>query len=173
MNYLAHLPNPFGLAGPPSWFLIDLAAYDPALVLFPSQEEPVYRLGRRIPHGRDIWSKVRSVTTGRNDDGSPTRHRPDAQTMALHRLAPVTSILPSPLVHWGPTILADLAARDIQRAGGAADFADRLDAQEEREEELDRRRMLGDLDALSREAYSGIVWKTGRRVRVGDALVSP
>jgi hypothetical protein len=72
--------------------------------------------------------------------------------MARHRLAPVTSILPSPLVHWGPTILHDLAARDIQRAGGAEQFADKLDAQEQAVEDQERQTMQSDLDALSRES---------------------
>jgi hypothetical protein len=164
VNYLATTANPFGLAGPPAWFLVDLAIFDPDLVLFPSQQEAVYRLGRKVTHAGDVWRLVGSLEGKNLPDGTPTTPRPDAQIMARHHLMPVTSILPSPLTHWGPTILQDLAAMDIRRFGGGDAYTDALEAREQTEEDRSRVAMQGDLDALSRDAYSDIVWKTGRRI---------
>lgn len=157
MNYLDDTLNPFGLAGPPSWFLHDLSVFDPDLILFPSQEEPVYRLGRKVTHSADIWHLVTSIHNGR---------RPDARTMARHGLVPVTSILPSPLVHWGPTILRDLAKMDVQRFGGADKFVDAIEQREADEAARVRKQEDGDLDALAHQAYSDVVWQAGRRVAV-------
>lgn len=155
MNYLTDVPNPFGLAGPPAFFLHDLAIFDADLVLFPSQEEAIYRLGRKVTHAPDIWRLVASVQNGR---------KPDARTMARHGLVPVTSILPSPLTHWGPTILQDLAQMDVQRFGGADKFVDAIEDREEAEAAHTRATEQADLDALAHEAYSDVVWQAGRRV---------
>ena len=166
MNYLAATPNPFGLAGPPAWFLVDLAVFDADLVLFPSQEEAVYRLGRKVTHAGDIWRLVRSLDGKNLDDGTATKPRPDAQVMARHHLVPVTSLLPSPLTRWGPTILQDLAAMDVRRFGGADRFVDAIEEREADAEARARRTTHDDLDALSHQAYSDLAWLTGRRVAV-------
>jgi hypothetical protein len=163
-NYLDDTPNPYGLAAPPPHFLTDMETFDKELVLFPSQEEAVYRLGRKVKNAGDIWRLVRSLTHQTGEDGQSTKARPDSKTMAQHGLVPVTSILPSPLTHWGPTILQDLASVDVQRAGGADKFTDALEAREAEAEGRSDRTIRDDLDALARQAYSDIVWKTGRRV---------
>jgi hypothetical protein len=164
MNYLAHVPNPFGLAAPPAWFLKDMATFDADLVLFPSQQEAVYRLGRKVRHSPDIWRLVKSLTARTMDDGTTSKPKPDSQTMALYNLIPVTSILPSPLTHWGPSVLQDLAAMDVRRFGGADKFVDAIEDKERSDEERQRANTLSDLDALSHQAYSDIVWKSGQRV---------
>lgn len=165
-NYLDDTPNPFGLSAPPPHFLSDMETFDKELVLFPSQEEAVYRLGRKVKNAGDIWRLVRSLTHRTKEDGQSTKARPDSKTMAQHGLVPVTSILPSPLTHWGPTILQDLARADVQRAGGGDRFVDALEDGERREEEHSQRTIQDDLDALARQAYSDIVWKKGSRVGI-------
>jgi len=171
MNYIETL-NPYGLAKPPVHFLHDLFVFDPELVMFPSQEEAVYRLGRKVKHSPDIWRLVKSLTHGVTADGRSTPGRPDSRTMAQHSLVPVTSILPSPLTHWGPTILQDLAKMDTHRAGGADAFTDTLEAREASEEERSATVQRQQLDALAREAYSDIVWKSGRRVSMTPTPVA-
>jgi len=118
-NYIP-LPSPSNLTPPPAWFLEDMRAYDPELVIFPSQEDGVYRLCRRTRGPLPALTFMQS---------------PDAAICRQHRLAPVKAILPPPFVHWGPVILADLAQFDIQRHGGgnaAADTLDGFDAERDR-----------------------------------------
>lgn len=171
MNYLDYVPNPYGLAGPPAWFLADLSTFDPDLVLFPSQEQAVYRLGRKVKHSPDIWRLVKSLNQRTDTNGQSMHQRPDAKTMAQHGLVPVTSILPSPLVQWGPVILKDLAAMDIHRFGGAEKFCDELETRESADEDRLNASIDSDLDALAHQAYSDLVWKSGRRV--GLAIHGP
>jgi hypothetical protein len=170
VNFLAYVPNPFGLAAPPAWFLADLTRFDPDLVIFPSQQEAVYRLGRKVKHAPDIWRSVKSLSSTTADDGTPLHARPDSKVMAQHGLVPVTSILPSGLTHWGPEILRDLAHRDIQRYGGGDAFVDALEANEDAEAARQNQAIAGDLAALSHQAYSDIAWKSGRRVAVRGSL---
>lgn len=120
MNNYLEGANPFNLVGPPTWFLRQLEAMDPALVIFPSCEEGVYRVARRVTHTPGV---LRALS-----------YRPDTKVFVQHRLEPVTSLLP--FARWGPVILQDLAERDIWRVGGADKAADILDA---RDEEADRR----------------------------------
>ena len=117
LNYLLE-ENPFGLTPPPTWFLKDLWAFDPCLAIFPSKEEAVYRLARRVEHGSPILTLV----------ADPAKRRPDTTMFWKHRLVPVTSIMPPPFVQWGAPLLKDLAVRDIRRQGGYRKAADRLDA---------------------------------------------
>lgn len=150
MTNWIELPNRFSLARVPDWFLTELAAYDSQLVLFFSQEEGVYRLARR--HQGQTPFAFAFV-----------KHRPDTQVYVHHRLIPVTSILPSPYVQWGPVVLRDLAERDTWRFGGGAAAADVYEQHEARGEAAERRAMLADLDGLSREAYRSYKTATGQR----------
>jgi hypothetical protein len=168
-NYLDGVANPFGLAGPPAHFLADLAIFDADLVIFPSSEEAVYRVGRKVTHAGDIWRLVASLTGKTDENGQHYKPRPDSKVMAQHRLVPVTSLVPSPFIQWGPAILQDLAAMDIQRFGGADRFADAIEEREQLAEDHERRTMIDDIDALARDAYSQIAWKTGRRVGLTTA----
>jgi hypothetical protein len=113
MNFIVE-ENPFGLASPPNWFLEEMWKFDPCLVIFPSKEEALYRLARRVEHGSPLLTIAKK--------------RPDTKVFWAHKLIPVTSILPAPYVHWSPMLLADLAARDIRRQGGYKKAADALDA---------------------------------------------
>lgn len=163
-NYLDDVANPFGLAGPPAHFLVDLFEFDADLVIFPSAEEAVYRVGRRVRNAGDIWRLVASLTGKPDENGQTARVRPDSKTMAAHRLVPVTSLVPSPFIHWGPTILQDFAQMDIRRFGGADRFTDMIEEREAADEARQRQTIIDDVDALARDAYSQIAWRTGRRV---------
>jgi hypothetical protein len=119
LNYMVE-ENPYGLASPPTWFLEEMWKFDPCLVIFPSKEQAVYRLARRVEHGAPLLSIMKG--------------RPDTKMFWKHRLVPVTSILPSPFVHWSHVLLKDLAERDIRRQGGYRKVADAWDrADDDRE----------------------------------------
>jgi hypothetical protein len=117
-NYLA-TANPYGLARPPVFFLRALHTQDPELVLFPSAEEPTYRLCRRVKHGPPPAMQMAL---------RPSKH-PDMRVMVRNRLIGVTGILPRP--SWGPALLADLARMDLWRMGGADKACDALERLEE------------------------------------------
>jgi hypothetical protein len=145
-------PNPFNLAAPPVSFLQALVAYDPDLVLFASQEEPVYRLARRV-HGR--------VPTAYQF----LRHRPDTAVFAAHRLVPVASIRHE--VQWSPLILLELAERDVHRVGGALAAARQLEAHEARVEARQRQATADDAAELAGFAYESVKWRTGQTIDLG------
>lgn len=150
-NYI-ETTNPFGLAKPPDWFLRDLAAQDPELVIFPSMVQPFYRVARRTKRSPGIVA----IQTVMADKAADTR------LLVAEKLVPVTDIYPKP--HWGPLILAELRARDIWAAGGADKACDRLEAQEAaREASLDRS-MQDELDRRNTSAYFGLQSRQGERV---------
>lgn len=130
MPYLSSTPNPFNLVGPPAWFLAQMAALDSALTIFPSQEQGVYRVARKVPHGHIARFSMQFI-----------QKRPDTKTYIDHGLAPVTSLLP--FVQWGPVVLSDLAEMDMKRFGGADKVADEL---ERREAETERKSVLDTAD---------------------------
>lgn len=167
-NYLSGYPNPYALTGPPSWFLDDLWTFDRDLVIFPSQEEPVYRVGRRVTHGPNPWRLISTVTAPDAQTRSPLfQRRPDTAVMAHYRLVPVTSLLPSPYVQWGPVILQDLAACDLHRRGGADRVCDDLEAAEDAAARKDRRDTEEDIGVMARAAYRGHKWATGQTIDLG------
>lgn len=150
-NYI-ETRNPFGLAKPPDWFLRDLAAQDPELVIYPSMVQPFYRVARRAKRTPGITA----LNTVMGDKAA------DTKVLIEHKLLPVTDIYPNP--HWGPLILNELRARDIWAAGGADKAADRLESQErDREARLDRQ-MQDELDRRSTSAYFGLQQRLGERV---------
>lgn len=153
-NYLEGA-NPFNLVGPPDWFLDQLAAYDDQLVIFASQQEGVYRIARKH-QGRSP-----RIFTFLQD-------KPDTKVYVAHNLVPVTSVLPPPLVQWGPTIINDLAEKDIQRVGGWQAAARIL---EDREDTNDRRlnaNIRDDADHLARFAWKALKWRTGQTIDLGS-----
>lgn len=157
--YLTSVPNPFNLLGPPAWFLAEMRAADADLVIFPSQEQAVYRIARKAPHG------ARSAFAY-----SFLQKRPDTRTYATHGLVPVTSLLP--FVQWGPVVLSDLAEMDVRRAGGGAAAADLL---ERREREADQQLDAAIADRAAQEAaaaYRGAKWTGGDTLDLGASRVS-
>ncbi len=155
VNYLAE-ENPFGLAGPPPSFLMDLWRYDPCLVIFPSKEEPLYRLARRTEHGPTLALSLKML-----------QRRPDTNMFVRHRLQPVTSILPPPFVHWGPVLLKDLAERDTRRIGGARKAADALDAQDDDFEIRWRAHAQDEAAMRARASWRQQKWTRGETVDLG------
>lgn len=156
-NWLHEAPNPFNLSAPPAWFRLQMAAQDAALVIFPSQEEGVYRVARRAPH----------ATVARFSLGF-VRKRPDTKTYIDNGLVPVTSLLP--FTQWGPVVLSDLAEMDIQRFGGAekvADELDRRDAEYQKEVDAEIRNVA---DQAAGAAYRGAKWTNGDTIDIGGSV---
>jgi hypothetical protein len=113
-NYLGR-ENPWGLVPPPDWFLDQLTAFDPDLVILPGKAQAVYRLARRVRRSLGL----QTVTTGLDSETA---------RMIRERVVPVTAILP--WTNWGPQIFQALRAGDTWRAGGADRWTDTLEAQE-------------------------------------------
>lgn len=154
VNYLPWVPNPFNLSAPPDFFLDMLSTYDDRLVLFPSAEEPVYRVARR-------WF-------GTTPEGFiAVQHRPDTLTYRTHRLVPVKSLLPSSMTHWGPVVINDLAESDIQRLGGAEAVCKLLEEREARAATKLDATIRDDVDELARFAWKAIKWRSGETVDLG------
>lgn len=147
-NYLP-LSSPSNLTPPPAWFLTDMRAFDPELVLFPSQEDSVYRLCRR----------TRGPLPALN-----FMHSPDARICRAHKLAPVKAILPPPFVHWGPVILADLAQYDLQRHGGGKGAADILDRREADAEAKIDANITDQAGVMAGHAYRELKFNLGQTV---------
>ena len=153
LNWLGHEENPYGLAGPPAWFLQEMWTFDPCLVIFPSREEPIYRLARRVEHGSPLFTFLKS--------------RPDTKVFVRHRLVPVTSILPPPLVQWGPVLLRDLAERDVRRAGGYRKAADLLDRQDDDRDARWRAENDDGASVRARASWREQKWSHGEALDLG------
>lgn len=149
--------NPFGLATPPTWFLEEMWKFDPCLVIFPSKEEALYRLARRVEHGSPL------LTIAKN--------RPDTRVFWKHKLVPVTSILPAPYVHWSPVLLKDLAERDIRRQGGYKRAADRLDAIDDATESKWHADVEDGATIRARASWREQKWTRGETVDLGARKV--
>jgi hypothetical protein len=156
MNFIVE-ENPFGLAAPPTWFLEEMWKFDPCLVIFPSKEEALYRLARRVEHGQAILTLV----------ADPAKRRPDTTMFWKHRLVPVTSILPSPFVHWSPILLKDLAERDIRRQGGYKKVADRLDAEDEEKRSISAASIEDGAMIRARASWREQKWTRGESLDLG------
>jgi len=158
-NYVG-APNPFQLAGPPAWWLRELAIFDADLVVVPSQQQPVYRLARRVRRAKGLLeSAVPQVK-----DFQPL---PDTLQMHALRVVPVTTIMPGAV--WGNHLFATLAARDTWRVGGGAKTADLLDeadrvARQRRKAETHD--TAGEVAARMHEAYS---YRSGSRTSLAHS----
>lgn len=152
-NYLP-LANRFNLATPPDSFLDDLAAYDPDLRIFPSQQEGVFRVGRVVPgHLPPVFHFMQD--------------KPDTKVYVAHRLVPVTSIVPTPFVQWGPVIIADLAERDIQAVGGWEAASRLIEDREDNIEARGRRDTYDEAGVRARSAWRAIKWRSGQTIDLG------
>ena len=155
LNFLVE-ENPFGLASPPTWFLSEMWTFDPCLVIFPSKEEPLYRMARRVEHGSPILTLM-----------DEQHRRPDTTMFWKHRLVPVTSILPSPFVQWSPLLLKDLAERDVRRQGGYKKAADRLDALDDANDSKWHRDVDDGAMIRARASWRGQKWSRGETLDLG------
>lgn len=151
MNNYLHTANPFNLAAPPASFLRDLFAYDSQIVIFPSVKEPVYRFCRRTS-GKSFWMRF-------------DKTHPDSAVCLAHRLIPLKAIMPRPT--WGQTLIAEIAAHDIQRVGGGAAAAELLEQQEQLEDRRQQVAQDDECDARASEAYKGLKAQMGERIHLG------
>jgi hypothetical protein len=144
--------NPFQLADPPKWFMVHMKAFDPLLVMFASEKDPVFKLARRCKFSAGV----------KPADVPGVANHPDTIFMFNRRIVPVTTVIPK--AHWGLHVFEQLAARDIVRRGGHKRVVSEMEASERaaREKaELDR----DDLGTVvGSDAYASLKYRTGQRV---------
>jgi len=104
--------NPFNLAQPPRHFMAAMFDMDSHLVIFPSIEGPTYQVACRLQYTRHV---------------KPSARHPDTKVFAQYNLHPVCRLLPSPYTRWGPKVLQDIRAFDVDAVGGGDKAADILD----------------------------------------------
>ena len=145
MNNFIRTANPFALADPPDWFLKQLAAQEPRLVIFQSTSEPLYRIGVRCNEAQAGLNKV-------------LKAYPDSEIFYRNRLWAWKSVEPMCIggTQHGMTwqkLLLEIPEYDQQRFGTATECADALDAMDEQQERAVDRDNQGKLDALNHDAY--------------------
>jgi hypothetical protein len=157
-------PNPYGMAKPPDYFLTDMAVFDAELVIFPSAEQPCYRLCRRVKRAAPISfvGKMRNKAGARED-------RFDHKVLVKAKLVPVISLQPFP--QWGPKILSDLALADVWRHGGADKAADTLDARDRQAERATDIQIADEASARAHAAWSAYKWGSGQRLDLGNVRI--
>ncbi|MGH9238634.1 MAG: hypothetical protein ACRD3G_11410 [Vicinamibacterales bacterium] len=144
MNNFIRTTNPYSIAPPPSWFLAQLYAFDPDLVLFASLESPCYQVAKRLHYTRHC---------------RPSKRYPDTRIFAIYNLHPVGRLLPSPMTIWGPQIIADLKAMSVDEVGGGDKAADRLDGFDLEEEQKFDVQLADCLDWWSGDAWRYLTQK--------------
>jgi hypothetical protein len=151
-NFLKGLPNPFGLAEPPDHWLTKLAAFDSQLVIFPSQKDPVYRLGRRVVKSRQAQPA----------DVPGVENHPDTVVMCNNGLIAVTTVFPGAI--WDDRVFVKLAERDLWRMGGANEAIRRMEEAEAKQAAAETKAHEDKGDAISHDAYASYKYRTGQRV---------
>ncbi len=153
LNYVG-APNPYQLAGPPAWWLQELADFDKDLIVIPSQQQPVYRLARRVRRGKGLLASHLPQVK----DFSP---QPDTLQMHALRVVPVTTIMPGSV--WGSHIFSILRSRDTWRVGGgqkAADLMDEADREKRIRQHEDTKDKSG---VVAADMYKSYGYRTGSR----------
>ena len=142
--------NPFGLLGPPGFWLDKLKDFDDSLVVMPSKQAHVYRLCQRRPHD----PRAALVSSLMQDS--------DARQMAAYGLVPVTTILAD--AKWdNPVMWEDLRQRSPHRMGGAQKFEEMILAQERAKQMKDNEVLQQNLTDRAKDAYGYYLMKAGRR----------
>lgn len=154
-NFIRTL-NPFDLPKPPDWFLARLDDYDSELVVFPSIQEPVYRLARRVKHGSAVLSVL--------------KNHPDTKLFVEHKLVPVKSILsPSLGMAWG-RVLSELPQYDQWLVSENPDrVVEHIDSIDRVREARIQREQEAECDARSGVARRIAQYATGSRVGLSYA----
>lgn len=163
-NWIADA-NRFVLPKPPAWFLTALWSFDPLLVILPSRIKPVYVLARRrnltlrVPLMRKAQDQLLRDTIGSDGD-----------MLAGQSLLPVDTIVPraqtSAFGTWSMDIIGSLRERDIVAAGGADQYADRLDAADEKLRTDQRVVLTSDMEHRAGDAFRSLQARTGQRTRL-------
>jgi hypothetical protein len=143
--------NPFGLAKPPDWFLDQMFAYDAELRIFPSMNEPVYRIMRQVRTAQP-WTKF-------------IAEKPDTAVAIAHRLHPVMSILPQTILgfSWG-RVLLELAERDQSRIGSTQDVINHIEGREAQAEARIHSAQMNETDARAGDMYRAMKSISGESV---------
>ncbi len=151
------VPNPFQLTPPPLWWLRDMALFDSKLVIFPSQKRMTFILARRATRTKgESPHDVKGVT-----------QNPDTLIMATNRLVRVCEILPG--VIWDQRVFQKLAAHDIERQGGAAEVANKLDAMDARKAAVIQADQENEVTARAADGYKALQYVTGGRISLTPA----
>jgi hypothetical protein len=152
-NYIPDV-NRFSLAGPPQWFLQKLWEFDPSLVIVPSRQSCVYRLGQK----RKLKLPEKMVHEA-------LFNQSDTKMLASYGLIPVTSIIPT--IEWSdPQIFIELNNRAPHRLGGADAAIKALEAAEAKNELLKRARTDDMLQYLAKDSWNLYNKKIGTRTHM-------
>lgn len=150
-NYL-RVANPFHLTAPPAWWLQEMRLFDPQLVIFPSQKRMTFILARRATRSRgESPHDVKGLS-----------QNPDTLIMASNRLVRVCEILPG--VIWDQRVFQKLAAHDIERLGGAAETANKIEARERTQQAAVQRAQEDEIHNRSVDAYRAYKSSIGERL---------
>lgn len=134
--------NPFKLAGPPKWWLIQLADFDPSLVVVPSKQDCVYRLAQR-----------RHLKLPEHIVNDALFNQSDTQMLASYSLVPVTTIIAT--ANWSnPTMWKDLAERAPWRQGGAEKVNALLDQRDLDRESAKQQATEAHLTSLGKDGWN-------------------
>lgn len=149
-NYIVDV-NKFHLAGPPAWWLRQLAEFDPSLVIVPSRNQFVYRLAqRRRLNLADKFTQDQLWVDS------------DTKMLAEYGLVPVTSILAT--ASWNPLMFEELRRRASWRQFNSD--AEAIAAVEKQEAEAEAKVNLiqDDINTIvARDAWNLYQMKTGLR----------
>ena len=164
MSIYLDLPSPFGLPKLSDTFCQPIAAYDPELVIFPSQKHPFYRIGRKVRRSKrqwDAYKKLPAVTS-------------DIRIFLDHGAIALPFALPAKISHGTPEhVIATLRARDMWVHGGpdgdGEKTADQLEANERAEAEASQAAWNAEAKVRKRAMGISYLYATGARV----SLVSP
>lgn len=151
-NWFGHIPNPFDLREPPKWFLQELAAFDPHLVIYPSQEDYYYRIARRATRGPGL---LKALSWGT-----------DSAVCVDHKLVPVTSFGGN--LTFSAHIFQYFADRDTWRHGGAKKSADLLDEQDKAAVAATNKEFDSENTARARSMYRTYKTRVGERISLAD-----
>ena len=150
-NYIQDT-NPFNLAAPPSWFLVQLMEFDPSLVIMPSRQGFYYRLAQR----RKLLLTEKVVNEALFAES-------DTKMLASHSLIPVTTIKADP--NWGnPILFKELRDRCPSMNGGAAKVIKDVEDREFAAHLKKRAETDENLTYLAKDAWKYYGIKSGTRV---------
>lgn len=167
-NGYIDLVSPFGLPRPSKGWLDAVLKYDDQIVIFPSQQQAVFRICRRRKRSvgltGDLFKKL----------PVPASFVPDTQILVHYELVPLPWALQAQAVRADPALtIATLWKRDSWDVFGGPDggdrHADHLDRAEVEQEQTDRANWKKEQRVRHRASRVAYQYRTGARI----SLVSP
>lgn len=146
--------NPYSLSEPPQWWLTQLRAFDPLLVVVPSRTEAKYLLTRRLQY-----------TFGLSELAIAARET-DTEMLVTLKLVPVMQFTHEGVawVQAGLTALLDeLRRRDTWQFKDGDAAVDAVEAFERQEAQRQRAKMREDFGYRARDAWRSLQARTGQR----------